>query len=128
MSEPHERVVTKMYEVGSPDPIVYPPDAEALVLKACTARHDHVGRAMKRLFQDMDQKLKENDHKGSWTTLSVDQLIELLYAELKELIVEWETYKDGASSKREVQLEVADVANFALMIHDVVEHLGETPT
>ena len=59
----------------------------------------------------MVEKLKANQHKGGWADLTSDQLLELLVAEVRELV-------DALNDGRGVVEECADVANFAMMIAD----------
>lgn len=64
----------------------------------------------------MEQKLAQNRHKGNregWINTDVRLLMNLLKGELRELET---AYMDGDAAN--VQLEAADVANFAMMIAD----------
>lgn len=70
--------------------------------------------------KQMELKLQENGHKKHWSTLHPDYLIERLYQEASEL---WEAI--GKRDASEIVKEAADVANFAMMIADVAEHINE---
>lgn len=61
----------------------------------------------------MAQKLRENDHKGSWAGLDNNYLEQRLYQEFIEL-----TEAITKGNPDEIIAEAADVANFALMIAD----------
>ena len=64
----------------------------------------------------MEAELKKNDHKGGWDGESVDWLLKRLDQEVIEL-------KDAirlGKNPSEVGEEAADVANFAMMISEVV--------
>jgi len=70
----------------------------------------------------MEEKLKENDHKGTWIGCHPDWLFYRLAQEVEEL---QETLFFTSSSEQIIR-EAADVANFAMMIADVVRHKGAT--
>ena len=59
-------------------------------------------------------KLRENAHKGHWSTVDAQQLLEMLRAEVVEL---GEAF--AGESIEAIVRECADVANFAAMIADV---------
>ena len=61
--------------------------------------------------QLMEERLKENDHKGGWLTCSFEYLIRRLREEVNEL--DTALYEEG-----DPIMEAADVANFAMMIAD----------
>lgn len=65
--------------------------------------------------EDMERKLRLNDHKGLWGTL--EDIAWFLDA-LKEEVRELEDAIAGEPAEN-VVLECADVANFALMIADM---------
>jgi len=69
----------------------------------------------------MELKLKQNDHKGGWSSDTVDQLISKIMLELSELV---STIENGKSS-HDVLLECADVANFAMMIAENYRRVNE---
>lgn len=64
----------------------------------------------------MELKLRANDHKPHWSGMHTDYLIHRLFQEADEL---WMALQYGESAENIVQ-EAADVANFAMMIADVV--------
>lgn len=67
----------------------------------------------------MEHKLKLNDHKGGWDEISVEDLLDLLEEEVKELR---EAVTEG--NPYEIIFEAADVANFAMMIaHNTSEEI-----
>jgi NTP pyrophosphatase (non-canonical NTP hydrolase) len=65
----------------------------------------------------MFDKLKANRHKGGWKNASKRELFERLRAELTELQDEM---LHGTPDPDAIAKECADVANFAMMIADVV--------
>jgi hypothetical protein len=83
--------------------------------------------------QLMEQKLRENDHKGGWDDCDVDWLLTRMDEESRELakcrfeearaIVGVGPYmitREGRdAARRNIGAEAADVANFAMMIADV---------
>lgn len=85
---------------------------------------------------EMENKLKENDHKPHWRGDSSKELFEKLKGEIKELdsaLFVLEARRaitgDDANYKHvgiaEAQREAADVANYAMMIWDVLEQEKE---
>ena len=76
----------------------------------------------------MEQKLRENEHKGGWQDETADWLLERLEEEVKELkaaavrplsasdLLDWN--KRHAEYQTKVLREAADVANFAMMVCD----------
>lgn len=62
----------------------------------------------------MKTKLKENDHKTGWETLSVRWLVHRLRQEVDEL----DRALSNGESPEAVTREAADVANFAYFIAD----------
>lgn len=69
----------------------------------------------------MEQRLRANDHKGGWKEDKLECLFYGLMVEVNEL--------DNAISRKyddaAVSAECADVANFAMMIADVVRGRGD---
>ena len=63
----------------------------------------------------MEEKLKANDHKGGWSRMSPDRLLDAVREEVEELAYEIGTNVTGEG----VGLEAADIANFAMMIADL---------
>lgn len=67
-----------------------------------------------RLFaEQMELKLRKNDHKGHWDVCRPGYLIDRLKEETKEL--EKILYSENP---KQIISEAADVANFAMMIAD----------
>lgn len=64
----------------------------------------------------METKLSANDHKGGWSHMAKEDLVRLLIDEFYELVV---------ADAENVADEAADVANFAMMIADVVRLRAE---
>lgn len=67
---------------------------------------------------EMDQKLAQRSSKGGWENLSLTELLKRLRAEvveLEEAIVNIQT-----TGTKHIREEAADVANFAMMIHDQI--------
>lgn len=79
-------------------------------------------RAVVVLFADaMEAQLAANDHKGGWRGISPAWLLTRLVQELGELrraVTKYELYPGHRAA---VVREAADVANFAMMIADVVQ-------
>lgn len=73
--------------------------------------------------EHMEQKLRENDHKGGWCRDDPRQLFMGLGDERYELLCAIAEHfeSDNAATRQAVIAECADVANFALMIADSVE-------
>jgi hypothetical protein len=73
-------------------------------------------RAAVRWFADqMEKKLKENDHKGGWGNMSFDELYLRMKKEAQELLAADMMHK----SPETIIGESADTANFCLMIADL---------
>lgn len=74
------------------------------------------------LVRSMESKLQKNDHKRKWGTYRREDAYWLL-AKLEEEVVE---LRDAMlrGTGEDVQLEAADVANFALFIHAVAREHG----
>lgn len=77
-----------------------------------------------RFAEAMERELRENDHKGGWDDESWRQLLPRLKEESNELRdmlrggpSKWLTYANFAEC---ILSEAADIANFAMMIADVV--------
>lgn len=91
---------------------------------------DDVRKKLELFRLAMARKLDENAHKGGWEEEKISYFFERLIeesVELRDAIIEFRRHPD-ASRAKEVLGEAADVANFALMIADVVGALdtGET--
>lgn len=64
--------------------------------------------------KEQERILKKNDNKADWTKVSVDFLCLRLNEEFVELL---EAIMEGTFE--DIQHECVDVANFAMMIHDL---------
>jgi len=78
----------------------------------------------------MENRLRENDHKGGWSNENTDWLFKRLLDEsdeLKKAMDEYDVYQmaytprpgELQDRRRNVRKECADVANFAMMIADL---------
>lgn len=65
---------------------------------------------VRKFAHAMEYKLAMNDHKGGWEKTSIYELLDLLQNEVEELRISIEGGNDV-----DIQLEAADVANFAMM-------------
>ncbi len=75
--------------------------------------------ALRRFCDQMELKLRKNDHKTGWRDLPIEALFELMMLEINEfkLAIRYLTV-------REALKELPDVANFAMMLWD---RIGMTP-
>lgn len=71
--------------------------------------------------EEMEKKLRENDHKGGWDGCDPWGLIVRTYEELGELC---DAYTSGEDPDTVIR-EAADVANFAMMVADIVRKRSE---
>ena len=71
--------------------------------------------------EQMEAKLRENDHKGGWENCSLDWLVGRLYREAKELWIEVDRV---VPEPERIIREAADVANFAMMIADIARRIN----
>lgn len=76
---------------------------------------DYVSRraALVAFVDQMEIKLRKNDHKSTWRDKPVDALIRLMLLELEEFKVHHEFFTVAESRP-----ELVDVANFALIVWD----------
>lgn len=72
---------------------------------------------VKEFAEQMEIKLRENDHKGGWKNCSYDYLFSRIQEELDEL---YQAVMNGARYAV-IMREAADVGNFAMMISDVAK-------
>lgn len=73
----------------------------------------------------METVLRQNDHKGGWDHMHPMDLLARIAGETQELrdaIFDWQCRPDSDDAKERLRVasEAADVANFCLMIVDVV--------
>jgi NTP pyrophosphatase (non-canonical NTP hydrolase) len=80
--------------------------------------------AVQRFAAEMERKLLENDHKGGWRQCSTGYLLRRLATETKELRA---AIKARPNDQVAITREAADVANFCLMIADVLGRSTEVP-
>lgn len=73
-----------------------------------------IRKIIQEFGEEQEKILKNNDHKLDWTNTSIDFLCLRLNEEFVELL---EAIMDGTFE--EIQHECVDVANFAMMIHDL---------
>ena len=71
-----------------------------------------------RFAEEMEERLQENDHKHHWSNYTPQQMFERLKEELEELT--W------AFTNEDKMLECVDVANFAMMIWDLLADTQES--
>lgn len=73
-------------------------------------------RAEVEAFADaMEAELRANDHKTGWKDMQPDDLVAMLWDEVRELDVAVQHGSDPSV----IRSEAADVANFAMMVADV---------
>ena len=77
-------------------------------------------QAVMRFSKSMLYKLRQNHHKKHWSNTDLDYLIDRLEDEVFEMKAAYEKSKlpIKQSDAFEIQMECADIANFAMMIHD----------
>jgi NTP pyrophosphatase (non-canonical NTP hydrolase) len=68
-------------------------------------------------MEEMEARLRANDHKGGWEDCSYPYLIRRIREETDELLSS--LGQVGVVDPAEVRREAADVANFAMMVADV---------
>jgi NTP pyrophosphatase (non-canonical NTP hydrolase) len=74
-----------------------------------------IRKSVLKFAEEMEKKLKENDHKGGWRNCTIDYLMQRLFQEWGELSYVVHQKKP----RKEIVSEAADVANFAMMITEV---------
>jgi NTP pyrophosphatase (non-canonical NTP hydrolase) len=82
--------------------------------------------AVQWFAEQMERKLRENDHKGGWENENIYWLWERLREESKELIYAVNLTRDLHADPENIVRESADVANFAMMIADVARRMKES--
>ena len=85
-----------------------------------------IQRPLKIFWSLMEQKLRENEHKGGWAGDSPISLWKRLREEANELMAE--IVAGSEIDPQEIAREAADVANFAMMIADVCGGLALAQT
>jgi NTP pyrophosphatase (non-canonical NTP hydrolase) len=98
-----------------------------------------IRKEIKSFSEDMEKKLKKNDHKEHWSKSNYAYLIQRLRKEVDELDEELSSFVIGQAMPRdldgacsiekygEVVEECADVANFAMMIADNLKNKRDHP-
>ena len=76
---------------------------------------------VRRFAEQMELKLRENDHKGGWNDCHIYWLVQRIGDEQKELI---DAVLFKTDDVHAIIRECADVANFAMMVADVVHRYG----
>lgn len=84
------------------------------------ASDDRFGEDLRRFIDAMVYKLRKNNHKGRWEELDLRATLSLLRKEVDELE---DAIKDG--NRIEIELEAADVANFAMMVSAIAIERGK---
>lgn len=74
-----------------------------------------VETALSRMVEAMRYKLHANRKKGVWENITIEQALQFLRDEVDELEEALTT-----SNRYEIIMECADVANFALILSDVL--------
>lgn len=116
-----EQAIEEVKTLRSPDGIKYKPGMEPWEYFIRTVEQVVRGEEeIKAFAKIMQEKLNENGNKGGWDNDSIEVLFNLLEGEVMELnsAVDDYVYKDVDHT--EVVRECADVANYAMMIVDVV--------
>lgn len=83
---------------------------------------DHVQRrsALETFANQMEIKLRKNDHKSSWRDKPIEALFKLLLLEVEEFRVAYDYFTVG-----EARPELVDIANFALIVSDRLSLLDQ---
>jgi len=79
------------------------------------SRRNRIHAGVKALAVTMEEKLLLNEHKGLWDDITDIQLCKYMQEEVDEVV---DAVLHGTDD--EIQKECADVANFAMMLHDNV--------
>lgn len=83
---------------------------------------DHVQRrsALETFANQMEIKLRKNDHKTGWREKPIEALFKLLLLEVEEFKVAYDYFTVG-----EARPELVDIANFALIVSDRLSLLDQ---
>ena len=71
--------------------------------------------------QFMEARLRGNDHKGGWLDCPLEELLPRIYDEYREVL---DAVAGQPGDVQAIVDECADVANFAMMVADVVHRYG----
>lgn len=82
--------------------------------------------AVRWFAERMEAKLQDNDYKGGWEHELPERLMCLLVKEVGELSSGLEAWRMDDQWANAVIAECADVANFTMMIADLVRQKGNT--
>jgi len=93
-----------------------------------SAQQQPIRREVRNMCEQMEVRLRANDHKGGWHNMSWEHLLDLL----KEEVAELEECFDTGSGKvvtepAHITAEAADVANFAMMLMDNFGTIMDAP-
>lgn len=94
--------------------------AIAEALTAPDAEHGEPRSVVQWFAQEMERKLQENDYKGGWQGESPFRFANRIHDEWGELADALFRFHTKPSNADAVIAECADIANFALMIADIV--------
>ena len=92
----------------------------------CAGRGEHnpfrpeLRTELRWFVQEMEWKLQANDHKGGWRECHPFALFERLQEEVEEIRAQLNADPDDIAK---LVAECADVANFAMMIADVIRRV-----
>lgn len=84
---------------------------------------DRPRRAVERFALGMERKLRQNDYKGGWKQMSVDEMLERLDEEVEEL--KKALHPMRKENPQRVFKEAVDIANFCMFIADNVGALKD---
>ncbi len=95
----------------------------------CTTATDVTGHAIPRsevqwFAEQMEVKLRANDHKGGWRDESLFYFVNRIADEWRELNHTVDLATMHEVSPQDIIAECADIANFAMMLADVVKQKG----
>jgi hypothetical protein len=78
---------------------------------------------VQRFAEHMERVLQKNDHKGGWKGMTVHDVVDLMYMELREADIERYRWGTGNGNRYVLIRELVDVANFAMMGVDLLESI-----
>ncbi len=89
----------------------------------------HPRGSVKWFAEEMERELRNNDHKSGWENSNPRDLIPRIEGETRELVLLAHDLKLGTArekispeQKKKLISECADIANFAMMVADIIEH------
>lgn len=127
-----DRLVAYLFPLATEDPTLNPisrttAELAELVIKRAAAFDAEMGRfrpEVRAIAEAMEFRLRKNEWKGGWGSMTASELFKRLGQEIVELRRETKR-KPHPSQKDYIQHEAADVANFAMMIADVCGALAK---